>query len=333
MFDNSDRVIFEKLSENSRTPLKEIASEAECSIQTVVNRMRILEKDMGLRYTIEPDFARIGYSTEFFIKVKFREGVIPNTKVLKDMFDTCPYVQFAALTKGDFDLFIWAIAPSKERYEIEMEAKLRVDLDKYFYDWTAHGLLVKRGGFLPIGDEAINILDIDQTKKVLLRILNKNSRMSLTEIAKKMNISKPTAKYHVNKLKNYVKRFTAFFGETGKLVHSVRFFQVVGSEEEFKKYGPEVYDLYLKKTPDFFNKTVYAVVPDGGVDNFFLETYSSMEDFNKQNEVLEKYFDIIIRKHSCAIIVKVLKGLIPVRKIDLSKEIPFLLSAKERKKD
>jgi len=328
--DYTDRIILSCLGENSRSTLSEIASKADCSIQTVRNRITFLENKLHLHHTIEPNFAKLGYTAEYFIKVNFREGIMPDTKMITDKINESPYIQFAALTKGDFDLFLWAIAPSREKYEVKLEAPLRVDLDKYFYDWSAHGLLVKRGGFLPIQNEIIDMLEVDETKKLLLKMLNRNSRMTITDIAKNMGISKPTAKYHILKLGDYIRRFTSFLVQPGNLFHAVRFFQVIGSDAEFRKYGPEVYNLYLGDNPhSVFNKTVYATVPDGGIDNFFLETYASLDDFNKHNEAFEKYNDVIIRKHSSAIITKVLKGVVPIRKLDLKKEIPFLLSVRE----
>jgi len=327
-----DRHIFSNLSENSRATLSEIARKAGCSIQTVRNRINKMEENLGLRHTIELNFDKLGYTTEFFIKVKFKPGVMPNTSTIKQLVEDCPYVQFAALTEGDFDLFVWAIAPSKQKYEIEMEAYLRGNLNKYIMDWSAHSLLVKRGGFLPISNEIIDMLEVNQKRKLLLKMLNQNSRTTLTTIAEKLNISKPTAKYHLEKLTPYVNRFTSFFAEMGTPIHIIRFFQIGGTDEEMKRYGHKVYDLYLDEPERLFNKTVYATVPDGGIDNFFLETYPSFDEYHEHNEELQKYFGIIIRNHHSAVVTKVLKGVTPVRKLNLKKEIPFLLSVREIKR-
>ncbi|MCD4739930.1 winged helix-turn-helix domain-containing protein [archaeon] len=284
---------------------------------------------MGLKYTIEPDFTKMGYTTEFFVRVKFKEGVIADEDKIKMILDSCPYVSFAALTKGDFDLFIWSIAPSREEYEDGMEAKVRSSLDEYIQDWTAHGILVKRGGFIPVSNELIEMLDVKDKNKKILKILNENSRISLTELARKLNVSKPTAFYYINRTSTFIKHFTSFFGSPEEFIYSIRFFQICGCEADFKNYGPAIYNLYLSEHEKFFNKIVYAVVPDGGMDNFFLEAFGSMKEYTNHEKILSKYKDKVIRKQVSAIITNVLKGKLPIRKTDLSKEIPYILTPKE----
>lgn len=329
IFDYIDRMVIETLSENSRSSLQDIALKANCSIQTVRNRINKLEEQIGLKHTVEVDFTKIGYTTEFFVRVRFKEGVLYDVNRIKGLVDACPYVQFAALTKGDFDLFLWSIAPSREKYEEEMEAEIRIALDEYIRDWTAHGLLVKRGGFIPVDNEIIDLLKIDRAKKTLIKMLNEDSRTSLTDLSSRLKVSKPTVSYHLGRMSDYVKRFTSFFDSPKEFAYAIRFFQVCGNKKDFKESGPSIYNLYFGEKHKFFNKIIYAVVPDGGMDNFFIEAYESIDELNHHENTLAKYRDKIIRKHISAIITQVLKGKIPVRKLDLSKEIPYLLSPLE----
>jgi len=332
--DHIDRIICEELSENSRKPLNQIAEKAGCSNQTIINRLEKIKDRMELQNTVEIDFPKTGYTTEYFVRVKFKEDELIDTNEIEQVLQDSPYVQFAALTKGDFDLFIWSIAPSPGKYEEQMEAKIRVSLDKYIDEWSAHALLVKRCGFLPVNNEIIDLLKINEKEKKLLKILNENSRKSLTDIAEELEISKPTAKYHLDKLKKeYIKRFTSFYGSEETLNHAARFIQVQGTEEDFQEYSPGIYNSYVSEEKRFFNKLVYGTVVSGGMDNFFLETYKDIEDYNQQQKLIEEYHDSIIRKESNALITNILKGTVPTRKIDIKEELDYLLSPIETESD
>ncbi len=328
--DHIDRIILQELSKQSRVSLKEIGEKAGCSTQTVINRLDKIKEEIELTHTIELNFPDIGYTTEYFVRVNLRDDVLIDTNEIERVLKDSPYVQFAALTKGDFDLFIWSIAPSPGKYEEQMEAKIRVTLDKYIDEWTAHALLVKRSGFLPVDNEIIDLLNIKNKEKDLLKLLNENSRVKLGKIAEKLDVSKPTAKYHLDKVKKqYVKRFTSYYSGIEQLNHAVRFLQVCGSEGDFEKYSPAVYNLYTEEEKKAFNKLSYSTVVSGGMDSFFLETYKTLSEYNQHQKTLEKYYDKIIRKESNAIITDILKGVVPVRKIDIEKELDYLLSPVE----
>jgi len=324
-----NRKILETLGNNSRASIKEIAKNAECTVQTISKRLKKLEA-LGLKHGIEVDINQIQTTTEYFIRVIFNDKKRDLKKIRKILSEN-PYVQLACLTKGDFDLFIWAIAPNPKIYEKEMEAKIRVALDEYIQDWHAHGLLLKRGGFLPINQKIIELLPLNNINKQTTFLLNKNSRTRIAQMAKEWEISKPAAMYRLEKTLKNVNRCTSFLTTQKNMTYVIRFFQICGKEQTLKKYAGGIYNLYLNHEQRIgpFNKTIYAAVPDGGMDNFFVEVFETEEALNKHNKILDEYKNEIIRKMQSAIVTKILKGMIPARVIDLKKDIPYLLTPVE----
>jgi len=325
--DRVDMLILEELSRNSRCLLKDIADKASVSIQTISSRLAKLERNLGLKYTLELDLQKAGCAQQYFIRVNFRDNK-PDAATLRSFFAKNPFVQLAALTKGDFDLFIWSASPTAADYEREIEGTLRAQLDEYTSDWTAHPLLTRRAGFLPVGNDLINTLRLPSSRKRTLDVLNSDSRIMVTKLAEQLGVKEPTAEYHLKRAKPFVSRFTSYFETTGEFLHMIRFLQLRGKEKDFQSEGRKVSDLYLKSDPRLFNRLVYAGVPSGGMDRLFLETYSSFDDYEAHSEAIKGYSSII-GKHSAARVEKVLKGAIPIRKMDLASECKYLLSPAE----
>jgi len=326
--DRVDMLILEELSRNSRSLLKDIAAKAGVSIQTISSRLGILKKKLRLKYTVELDLQKAGCSQQSFIRVNFREGAKPDAGQLRSIFSKTPFIQFAALTKGDFDLFLWTVSPSMADYEGSVEGDLRSELDEFIADWTAHPLLARRAGFLPVGNDLIDALKLPDSRKRTLRILNEDSRIMVIKLAEQLGVAEPTAEYHLKRARPFVRRFTSYFESGGDFLHMVRFLQLRGKEKDFQADGRKVSDLYLKSDPRLFNRLAYAAVPSGGMDRLFLETYSSLDDYEAHSEGI-KACSSIIGKHSAARVETVLKGAIPIRKIDLASECKYLLSPAE----
>lgn len=326
--DRTDMLILEELSKNSRCLLKDIAARANVSIQTISSRLERLEKSLGLKYTLELDLQKAGCPQQFFIRVNFRENSRPDPNSLRNLLSKNPFIQFAALTKGDFDLFLWSVAPSAEDYEQAVNGSLRSELDECISDWTAHPLMARRAGFLPVGNDLIDSLRLPESRRRTLRVLNDNARIMVTKLAEELGVKEPTAEYHLKRAKPFISRFTSYFQTTGEFLHMVRFLQLRGKERDFQSEGRKVSDLYLKSDPRLFNRLVYAGVPSGGMDRLFIETYSSLEDYEAHSEGI-KACSSIIGKHSAAKVEKILKGAIPIRKVDILSECKYLLSPAE----
>ena len=322
--DKLDMLILEELSRNSRQHLKDIAAKGGCSINTVSARLGRLERELKLRYTLELDFSKDGFPREFVVRAKF-EGK-PQLSGLRESFARLPGVQLAALTEGDFDLLLWCLAPSSEEYGFGLGQELRGVLGKSLADWSTYPVIDRHIGFLPVDSDLIDMLRLSEHRRRVLKILNEGSRMMVTELAEQLGVTEPTAEYHLKRIAPVVKRFTSYFESPGEFVHISRFVQLRGGAEELRSEGRGLTELYVRSDTRLFNRLVYAARIVGGWDVFMLETFTSLEDYKEHNERVAS-FRKIVGKQESALITKVLKGRIPIRKVDFAKEVASLFNS------
>lgn len=73
--DARDQKIVNVLLENSRLSCREIAKRIDCSVATVVNRMRELEKNGIIKgYTTQLDYEKLGYDVQAVISLRISKG-------------------------------------------------------------------------------------------------------------------------------------------------------------------------------------------------------------------------------------------------------------------
>lgn len=73
--DTRDQKIVNVLLENSRLSCREIAKRIGCSVATVVNRMRELEKNGIIKgYTTQLDYEKLGYDVQAVISLRISKG-------------------------------------------------------------------------------------------------------------------------------------------------------------------------------------------------------------------------------------------------------------------
>ena len=133
--------------------------------------------------------------------------------------------------------------------------------------------------------------------KKILQLIEYNPRISFQEIAKATRISKDSAKYRLLRLeeKKVILQYTSFV--------------------DYKKLGHESYKLFLKikatteqknKLRDYLceQKNVFAVFESFGAWNFAFATFAkTSEEFNSiENDLLEKFGNIIIQRRFCSMI-------------------------------
>ena len=89
------------LSENSRASNTEIAKKLGITRQAIAKRLKRLEKEFGINYTLELNEEALGLVHPHIIMVKF--GKKPDYNEVKKLFLSSPIPQFVASIKGNYE--------------------------------------------------------------------------------------------------------------------------------------------------------------------------------------------------------------------------------------
>ena len=132
--DTTDRIILQELLNDSRTPVRTLASKSGVSLGTVVNRIRHLEESGVIkRYTISVDYESLGYSFEAIISMKIAKGKYP--EVAEELTEEQSVITIYDVT-GEQDAIVIALFPSRD------------DLDQFLKRVQSHPLVEKTSTML-----------------------------------------------------------------------------------------------------------------------------------------------------------------------------------------
>jgi len=324
--DRTDVRVAEEVCADGRALLKTIAAKSGVSTQTVSSRLKRLERELGLKYVPEIDLPAVGMRSEHFVRMKLSGE--PDGGKLKAAL-AMPNVQLACRTAGDFDLLLWVIARDARAFAREAEPELRDALGDWAEDWVAHALVARTAGFIPVSAHAVELFSLPKSRKKTLAALSENSRMAVTALADELGVTEPTAEYHLKKAKPFIRRYTAYFSGKGEFAHVARFLQLKGRKTDARDAERALASLFFASDPRLFNRLAFAASCSGGMDAAFLETYSPLED-SAGSESREALTGVkAVGKQAVGNVVKILKGAIPVRKVRLAEECPYLISPPE----
>jgi len=210
--DLKDKKILYELDRDSRQSNKQIAKKVGMSEQVVGNRIRRLQ-ELGI---IEYFFVKTNPSVLGYIHIKIYLRLHNITKqkedeLIKDLHQQKNIYWLSSL-RGKYDLvvsiYVKNIADFTKRYE-EIFGKWRdyilernvIVLERAF-TYTKSYLVPKQKSepiTYSIGEE--KEIKLDKVDISLLKVLNKDGRKPLIDIAKQLNVSSDTIRYRINNLK------------------------------------------------------------------------------------------------------------------------------------
>ncbi|MCD6477103.1 MAG: winged helix-turn-helix transcriptional regulator [Candidatus Aenigmarchaeota archaeon] len=282
--------IIKLLAENPRITISELSKKLNKSRATIKKKLSKLK----IKYILDLDKSKLNLDFNIIIKIKLKKP-IPE-KLLK--LGNIP--QFIALTKGDFDLFIYCCTNNPKIYD-KWEIKTREKLNEYIDTWETCIILSERTGFFPLKNEILK--SKTQTEKII-KILNQNSRTSLKQISKETKLSTPLIKYHLNKLiKSKLIKPEITLSPELYPAQLILFRQVTFPKNfiEINKKSREFLKNHLENI-SFSARTI------GSWDHCLISVFKNLDDlynFQKQfNQINEKR----IRKTDSAIILKIISG-------------------------
>jgi DNA-binding Lrp family transcriptional regulator len=318
------RKIVRILSENARASVSDISKMTKLSRKTVTDRMRKLEQEMNLRYTVELDEEALGLSSPHIILVRFDEK--PDYDHISKLFKESHVPQFAVSIKGSQSMLIFGIAVSNKDYAY-WDNSIQIMLAKYGMNWQPSEVVHEQLGFLPIRNEMIEKLNIAPKYKQMLMLLNENSRMSFQELSKRMNMHFNTTAYNFKKLlkMNYIKRFTITM-DAPKNVTLAAFLAKYTPKEGFENSVAKIRKAFMSDDElSIISRYLFCAPLIGTHDHFGIAAF---DDFRSAYDHIAKYhkqaLGIHIKNVACMELDRVLIGRLPIRSVDDKREYRVL---------
>jgi len=208
--DAIDLQILQDLSTNARKPVTEIANELGIGKTAAYHRIEKLEQRYKIKYTLEIAVSPFNL-LRFVVLVKFLNDK-PSPEDMKKVLEQEPTVLFAALLKGDYDLFIYMLAGSIKELEDKLyELRSLRTFAPYESLWNvtyihySYGYMPLREKFFDLVHEKIWHRSKETPRKkegmltereyLVLKELNENSREDFAEIDKKLGLNSGAAQY------------------------------------------------------------------------------------------------------------------------------------------
>ncbi|MDE1854855.1 MAG: AsnC family transcriptional regulator [Candidatus Micrarchaeota archaeon] len=321
------RALLRALSEDSSASVADLSKKLKCARNTVWYNMLALEKDLGIRYTIEFSNDKLQARMHSHIwAVRF--GVKPSAQALRKLFEEDAAVRFAAKTDGDFDLVLMMRAASDDDYAY-WGFKTAYKLLNYNPTIEPSSVLLQQLGFVPMPNSVIEKLELsepslDELDRGVLMLLNENSRMSYREMAKRLKQKVETIRYRVKRLskEGVIKRFTITLTKPPTDYNLFFFLNYDLSPGAFDRYR-EAHRHYVDidgKAP-VINTFQYLSILSGSSLVFGLGCFDTEEKAIRESVLAHKeIYKGDNARVRFAKITDVVKGYLPVRNIDVARE-------------
>ena len=204
------------LSMNSRSSINTLSHNLGIGISATRSRIKKLEEQLGIKYLLELDIEKLGFSP-YITLVKFKDKP-PLTNMLRTVLEKNPMVQFAAFLKGKFDLLIYSLGETPTNafnniHNMRRDLVLRNYCSKWYITSFAqsYSSIPLREIFIQSMLDAKNppkhpektfsfATDLKHREIILISELNKDATKSFAEIDTKNSLGYGSARYAYNSL-------------------------------------------------------------------------------------------------------------------------------------
>ncbi|MCL5239112.1 MAG: AsnC family transcriptional regulator [Candidatus Marsarchaeota archaeon] len=323
-FGMREKLMLRELSSDSRASVTRLAKIAKCSRVTAGKLVDVMSKELDIRFTLEVDLNTLGALDRHVIAIKLPKK--PKLGVLEDLFaKEEKYVHDVYLTEGDFDLVVIATASNPIDY-IVWETHLAEVLSPYTPNMKPSDISFLNFGYVPLNDSFVydirKEMKIDSSDRELLRLLNKDSRMSYSELGRQLNMNEDTVRYKVFKLKKsgIIKRFTIAVQRPPQsyILIFFEFWNYITPNYEERAAQDRAVLINADKDMPLLDTFQLSAPLTGSYGNFIMGIFNGKSEalrnaVNKHKKIYER--DKVAIKQ--ARIVKVLKGMLPLRNLDI----------------
>ncbi len=330
IFSNRDRILLRELSMDARASLTHLAKSAGCSVVTAKKLVDRLVKRLDIRFTLEIDMDRLGFPERHILMLKFKKT--PSEEFLRDLFKNDTYAQDVYLASGDFDLLVFAAADTPVNY-IKWETDLAAALSDYVPEVRPSEFVFPQLGYVPLNDTFVDFIreeiKADKKDRQILRELNRNSRVGYRELARLTGMNEDTIRYRVFKLmkRQIVRRFTVAVQNPGYGSLIAYFLRYRFSKDTTTSAFPQMRNRYMSEGGERPLLNAYPMIaPISGSYRSFGMAFDREKTQALYNAV--KWHSILLKKEEIrerhALIVRTLKGLLPLRNLDATANYRFI---------
>ncbi len=295
--DKKDKLLLEYLDENSRETLTNLAKKLKTSKEVVHYRINKLEQEeiIAQYYTIL-DLSKLGY-VAYKIYFQFQNLTKEKEKEIIHYLLSKERIFWIATSSGSWDMMIgcWAknvidfndtilevILNKFSKYILKKE----ITITKYNLQWSRKWFTEEESKKTTkgskVGGEPEN-LELDEKDIRILKIIAKNARLPLIQIAKKAKISPKVAQYRIQQLK------------TKEIIQA---FRITPNLKKFN-YGFFKAFIYLKNiTSEKQNKLIEFCKQQQNILNIVtcvgpwdFEIEFEVKDFQRFNELMREIKD------------------------------------------
>jgi DNA-binding Lrp family transcriptional regulator len=326
------RALLRELSENSRASVTILAKKLKCSRNTIISNMRFLEKEFGLKYTLQFNKEKVGFMQNQVWSIKF--GIKPKTEEIEKIFKDDIFAEIVAQTEGDFDLLMVRKVPTNtitntgEKYKNWGLSK-GIKLLKYRPSIRFSLAIVTHTGFTPISKETLQNIDftrlgMNKLDKEMIIELNNNSRLTYRGLAKLLNEDVETIRYRFKRFTkaNIIKRFTIVLKKP-PMKYNIAFLMDYDLAPGLIGRYKEAHDYYLAidgKMP-LVNTFSYLALTSGRYLLFGIGCFENEEKAIQKAIIAHKeMFNEDNPAIHYAKITNMIKGSLPIRNIDIEKD-------------
>jgi DNA-binding Lrp family transcriptional regulator len=270
------------LYEDSRASLRGLGKRFRISYHVVNSVLEELEGRYDIKYTLELDETKLGFAEGKIITIRF--GIKPGIDFIKERIRKDFFIQDAYLAEGDFDLLLYVVGVEPTDFQ-KWQWTLRVSLSRYKPVLKFSNVSTRIIGFFPIKSSLIReSKELSKGERAVLALLNDNSRMRLSEIAKRLRMSPDKVVYLIKKLREMgaIKRFTALTQNPDKRILYAYGSYVIPTE------GHKELAIAMAKeiVNEDFHETVndYAITADmnGNYDFFAICAFKNGETLSRR---------------------------------------------------
>ena len=190
--------------------------------------------------------------------------------------------------------------------------------------WDTSEVTFKRFGFFPLTSRTISHSRLPERQKSMLKLLNDNSRISLSEMARRMNMNYKTLLYSFRELlkTGYITRFTTIMPMRKEITVMAVFIKYLSMREDANLRINSSRLFTSDSDNPLVSKYLIKTSLLGTYDSFYVGVFDSMRKALRYGVgAYREVMDGISSDRIVALKVNdVLLGNLPVRSIDLKKE-------------